>query len=1045
MIQWVAGLSVRLVDDVGTVGVCTGHTRARDTGTILVQVAFPGMGLSFQPDYELESVPESADSHYDLVQQGRYSRADHLKRCLTHIQLSGKLANLVYSMDTTNTDFYAYQFKPVLAFLESPSKGLLIADEVGLGKTIEAGLIWTEIRARYDARRLVVLCPAMLRDKWKAELAKRFGVDAELMNAEQLLGHLRLPREGLPDGKAVICSFQGTRPPKGWQEDGDDRGDSPQRQLAKFLKDEADSEPMIDLLIIDEAHYLRNPESLTHKISHLLREVSDHVVLLSATPINLSQDDLFFLLNIADPDTFRFVDYFPQILAQNEPLIRARELALTKGSTEMEIKDVLRQSPSLIGTGFLEPPVQSLGLLDILEQPFPEGYLDVTANRVELANRLERLNLLGHVLTRTRRVDVAELRTIRMPYTEAVQMTPAEDRFYAAVTEGIRDYAVARDVSDGFLLSPPQRQVSSCMVAAAKAWRARDFVSDDVLLGEFGGDPSVGVEVAGPGPLIEHLIRHVLSDTNIAELEASDSKYARLESILKEILREDPEEKIILFSYFRGTLHYLKQRLERNGINAQVVMGGMRESKQAIIDRFRESKDARVLLSSEVAAEGVDLQFSRVLINYDLPWNPMRVEQRIGRIDRIGQKSEKIIIWNLCAAGTIDERILVRLYQRLEIFKRALGGFEEILGTEIQALTSDLLSSPLTPQQEADRIDKSALAVANVRRHQEELEAEASKMVAHGGYVLQEVQAAHDFSRRISDRDIEIYVHDYLTQHAPGHDFHQIAQSPPEYELRLPPIVAARFSDFVKARRLMAQTKLSTGESKRCRFVNKVQSHAGAYEQISQFHPLVRFISSEIDPEIGTRTLVIAAAISQATLPTPVDCGIYAFAVKRWSFSGLRAEEELKGRVVNIETLKTLGEDESLNLINHVRVWGMDWLEAATAAPNHAVIHALDVASEAIEQDYRTESRRRNNENTDRIERQKAAVNQHLNRRCARLDQTIETHRIHNRVSLVKAVLAQKVKLHQKMAMQLEILEQKRQLARSQFDVCWGLVEIKGD
>ena len=121
------------------------------------------------------------DDAYELLTRSRFGRAADLRRSLTFLHLSGRLANLVYSMETTNVDFYAYQYKPVLSFLESPSNGLLIADEVGLAKTIEAGLIWTELRARYDARRLVVFCPAMLREKWRDELRERFGVDAVII------------------------------------------------------------------------------------------------------------------------------------------------------------------------------------------------------------------------------------------------------------------------------------------------------------------------------------------------------------------------------------------------------------------------------------------------------------------------------------------------------------------------------------------------------------------------------------------------------------------------------------------------------------------------------------------------------------------------------------------------------------------------------------------------------------------------------------------------------------------------------------------------
>lgn len=146
-----------------------------------------------------------------------------MRRLLTHVRLSGRLANVVYSMETANTEFFAHQFKPVLKFLNSPASGLLIADEVGLGKTIEAGLIWTELRSRYDAQRLLVLCPAVLQAKWKTELYERFGVEAEIADARRTLELLQaVAAEGRSSGFALIGSLQGLRPRRGWDEQEED-------------------------------------------------------------------------------------------------------------------------------------------------------------------------------------------------------------------------------------------------------------------------------------------------------------------------------------------------------------------------------------------------------------------------------------------------------------------------------------------------------------------------------------------------------------------------------------------------------------------------------------------------------------------------------------------------------------------------------------------------------------------------------------------------------------------------------------------------------
>lgn len=156
------GTLVRIKSDPGRRGITTGKSRIKPDGRIFWQVSFPD-GVQYIPEKQMEQILAELDAPVDLLNQGKFGRARDLRGTITHIRLNGRLADLIYSMEITNTDFYSYQFKPVLTFLDSPSNGLLIADEVGLGKTIEAGLIWTELRSRYNSRNLVILCPALQR------------------------------------------------------------------------------------------------------------------------------------------------------------------------------------------------------------------------------------------------------------------------------------------------------------------------------------------------------------------------------------------------------------------------------------------------------------------------------------------------------------------------------------------------------------------------------------------------------------------------------------------------------------------------------------------------------------------------------------------------------------------------------------------------------------------------------------------------------------------------------------------------------------------
>jgi len=242
---------------------------------------------------------------------------------------------------------------------------------------------------------------------------------------------------------------------------------------------------------------------------------------------------------------------------------------------------------------------------------------------------------------------------------------------------------------------------------------------------------------------------------------------------------------LVLFSTFRETLNYLSERLSDDGITGIVMHGAVKQPKEQILDSFRTDPEIRVLLSSEVGSEGIDLQFCHVLVNYDLPWNPMRVEQRIGRLDRLGQEATIILIWNMFFANTIDARIYARLYEKLDLCRRALGDFEAVLGDEVRKLTNDLLSGHLTDKQQDARIDQTAQALANLAQEEHNLENEASHLVAYGDYILNEVRAARELNRWIDGDDLRAYVTDFFQVHYPGCAFRQLEQGGAAYEIQL--------------------------------------------------------------------------------------------------------------------------------------------------------------------------------------------------------------------------------------------------------------------
>ena len=376
----IAGDKVRLIENPSRVGILGNETDG-PANRLRQLVHFMDGDEQFVLKGALEKVDAAPLGPYAMIAGGRYGHVEDLRGLMTYYRLSGKLANLIYSINTTNTQFFAYQFKPVLNFLASPCNGILIADEVGLGKTIEAGLIWTELRARQEAKRLLVVCPAMLREKWQMELADRFGVKAEIVDSGGLLKHLSVMKDRPHESFALIASIQGLRPPKDWNDDPPSQSSS--AKLARYLDDSDLSDSMIDMTIIDEAHYLRNPETQTHKLGELLRPVSQNLVLLSATPIQLRSRDLFTLLHLLDEDAFPYEFSFGQTLQSNGPIVSLRDKVLNSVVTQ---QDFIASLQDALSHRFLDDNEQ---INFLLENPPSEEYLATPSGRSELADRLD--------------------------------------------------------------------------------------------------------------------------------------------------------------------------------------------------------------------------------------------------------------------------------------------------------------------------------------------------------------------------------------------------------------------------------------------------------------------------------------------------------------------------------------------------------------------------------------------------------------------------------------------------------------------------------
>lgn len=1024
---------VRLINNPTRVGVLTGRQQTRRNGRLL-QVQFSD-GLRWHPENQLEQVRDLRLSPLDMLEAEKLGRPVDLRRTLTHVKLSGRLADVIYSMEATNTDFYAYQFKPVVKLLQSPSNRILIADEVGLGKTIEAGLIWTELRSRFDMRRLLVLCPAALREKWHRELSTKIGVAAQICDARAALEVLQ-DEDAQARGFALIASTQGLRPPRAWEEEESKRAAA---KLARFLRSMENEDRLVDLLVIDEAHHLRNPETQTNELGQLCKDVAEYAVFLTATPIHNHNDDLFSLLRLLDPDTFTRPEVFTQILEANAPLVRARDLVL---GPNLDV-DTLRE---LLETARSHPLLRANRQLSMIQEAdLVSERLSRRDIRSRLAYRLETVNLLAHVVTRTRKKDVKEWRVVREPIAEFVELEPVEERFYNLVTEVVVKYAEERLANARFLLAQPQRQMTSSMAASLRSWQRKLVELEESE--ETGEEAEDDERRNALGPLVTEIVIRSRDYVDLDRLIEVDTKYNRLKTILTDFLRKHPKEKVVVFSAFRATLAYLDERLEADDVSCIQLKGGQKENKDETIQRFKDPTGPSVLLSSEVGGEGVDLQFSRVVINYDLPWNPMRLEQRIGRIDRLGQEAEKVLVWNVLYAHTIDARIYERLYDKLDLCRTTLGDFEAILGDEIRKLEIDLLSGRLSIEQQERRIDQTAQALENLRLEEQELEQDAANLVAYGDYILNQVKAARELHRWISGDDILRYVFEYLRLHYPGCELRQIEPGSSIFEVELADRAKFDLAEFIRRHRLSFSTRLTSTSARpvRCRFENRIAgAFGGAEEVISQFHPLVRMVSSRITEGDEQLTPAVALTLNRTAVEAPVDPGTYVLAATLWSFHGLQDAEKLAYAATRLDGPDALLEPEVGERLAVAAVAsGEDWIEARNVVDLERAYEVVnDVLLGNLDEEYEGFSRELRARNEDRADIQLRTLDQHLRQQTSKLEAIREKHRERGRESLAKATEGRIKALEGRVEQQRLRIESRRAVRSESREIAIAIVQI---
>jgi superfamily II DNA or RNA helicase len=1000
------GTVVRLRNNPSCAGQITGETQTLGERTYWRVRLADGSGFKMLPAAQLEAEAE-APNPIDLLQEGRFSDPAVLRRLLIHHRLTGRLRDVIYSMDVTDTEFHAYQFKPVIKLLASPPQGLLIADEVGLGKTIEAGLIWTELVARFDAYRLLVICPKSLTEKWRQELWQKFSVDAKIVDAGELLQYLQRELEG-SDGFALIASLPSIRPPTDWEE-----GNSSNRAtLTRFLVDREGQDPLIDCLVFDEAHHLRNSDTASHALGRRLMDVADYKLLLSATPINLHREDLRNLLRLIDPETFEHPYMFEVLAEENKPLVAARERALSPQTRLSDLISTVREIPR---GEVLKIDRQLDNLIGELERP---GLQDSKKLRNRIAAQLEEMSLLGSIVNRTRRRDVNDLKVERRVNHHHWKMTDAERSFYDLISDVVREHAWTLNASELFLLATPQRLISSSLAAACSHWLAK---AEDLSLDDPDDDDQLDT------PLVAKL--SAACDPNLrSQLEASDTKLQCLIGALGQNWTTDPAEKIIVFSSFRITLDYLARKLREDGIAVEVMHGGIKEERTSILARFQASVGPSVLLTSEVGGEGLDMQFCRSLINYDLPWNPMKVEQRIGRIDRIGQKSPSVSVISLISAGTIEERIYDRLYRRLLTIEETLGSFEAILGSEIAGLEQRLLDPNLTEEELAAEIDRRALAIEERYRQERALEEEAPGLIAHGDMILDRIEESHRPERQVRADDLADYVHEALANRYPGSRIDDVPGEPEVKEVVLSAAAHHAFKQMLN-RAGRVRTRLNREMRIQAAF-GRLPGLPKSVERITTVHPLVRF-AAEVRKEAGKNVLL--QPVVRLTVPSSkvgdIPAGSYVGAIERWSVEGALRVDRVAYAAANSETGR-LEPPDAEQLIQEALREGSPFVSAAPTG--HLIALAEELVTRELEERFEAFVGEEEARHHDRADTGLARIAQQRDKRARDVEWKLSEWKRSNDPRKLRLIPAEQAKL-EKLVARLDHKREQLEEARERF------------
>ncbi len=615
---------------------------------------------------------------------------------------------LSYCLDSIPINPWPHQIKILRRVVQDFPASFLVADEVGLGKTIETGLILKYLTVSQKAKRILILAPASVQPQWHSEMQEKFNLHFWSYSKGQLsdpYGETCQPLDNPWNGQdLILASSHLVRR---------------QERMEELL-----AADVWDVVVVDEAHHARRKapqqrKDTPNRLLQLLQQLKDRtrsLILLSATPMQIDPIEVFDLLAVlglggrwADGD--RFCEYFATLgNAPHENLLKfwqlmTRDYFQFGGELCPRFQNRLRESDRLLGDRLEDFWRGKSPTINLRQYLTDQSFLDHSRAFLSLHTPLKE-KMFRHTRNTLREYYRRGLLDRDIPQRDvqdqAIALEPhREAELYRQVSEYVRDfYRLAQKENRkalGFLMTLYRKRLTSSFFAMGESLRRRlealttqqgsGLTDDDLYELEDQEDAVIDGLEKFFEPVHPQEIEYLEDLLRQFENTGEDSKFSHLLKVLRQTFQQ--QDSAIIFTQYTDTMDFLRDEL-RHLYSSQIACysgrGGEKLGegtwqvvpKEQIKREFRQG-DIKVLLCTESASEGLNLQTCGVLINYDMPWNPMRVEQRIGRIDRIGQVFPTVIIHNFYYDGTVEAKVYQRLRSRIQSFSSVVGSLQPIL------------------------------------------------------------------------------------------------------------------------------------------------------------------------------------------------------------------------------------------------------------------------------------------------------------------------------------------------------------------------------